>query len=430
MRRLFSFGVKLFFSLIFTFALIEVGLRLFPPVIPLDLLLLFNEQPRTQIATSQGLPTKNLNTIALERDDGGPELRIYKPFTKLTWTIKETGDIYRATMDENGFCNPPQSYNLPKIDLITLGDSFTACHAVPMEQTWTSQLAALTRLPTYNLGRIGIGIHEYLQIFKAFGVQKKPKIVLMNIYQGNDIRDAIYFYEYRLKSSTTEAPTETTVDWLDSDVVTNNWLARHSYSYNLLLSYVIYGRDNFFQPVGSRPESVNFKYSLIFPDGVSVPFNPENVDKDEVRTAKKLARMEIAPAVFESIERALSEFVGLSKQYNFTPIIVYTPSAYTAYADDVVFADPNLKGLLLSFSHEQRQFLVAQSKKLGFPFIDLTPALQIAAQSNGSDNLLYYQRDLHLTPLGHTVVARVIYENLRAMQLIDDNARVIIPNAQ
>ena len=429
MKKFLGFIFKLFLSLLFTLILIELGLRLFPSVIPLDLLVFFHPEPKAQIAHSRGLPTRGWDTVPLERDDGGPELRILRPYTNIVWPIEDNGTINRVTMDENGFCNPPEnSYQRPTIDIITLGDSFTTCHAVSAQETWTSQLAAQTGLSAYNLGRVGIGIHEYLQIFKKFGLQKSPKLVILNIYEGNDLRDAMEYYdyvhyksEYNLQALFT-SPTES-ADYLNSYFA--ELLGYYSYAFNLISAAVEYAQTNkIFElnPGPSSPRKTNFRYRLVFSEDDVVAFNPSNTDRDEVQHAKLLQNKyeAINIGVELTISAALSTFVQLAEQHNFIPVVSYTPSAHTAYAEHVVFDDPTLLDLMPLVSRDQRRFLKMQGEELGYIFIDLTPALQAATRAKGSQDLLYYRYDLHLTPAGHTVVAEALYTALNDLGMITE----------
>ena len=52
---------------------------------------------------------------------------------------------------------------------------------------------------TYNLGVPGVGPYEYLEILRRFGLALEPRIVLLNIYEGNDLRDAVRFDEQRAR---------------------------------------------------------------------------------------------------------------------------------------------------------------------------------------------------------------------------------------
>jgi hypothetical protein len=410
-KKLLRISAKLLFSLFLTFLLIEIGLRLFPGVLPLDLLILFSEQPRLEIAQRLGLATQKA-TVPLDRDDDGPELRIFKPYTPLIYYIQENGTTVETVRDELGFCNPPGSYRSPTIDLITLGDSFTMCHAVSIEETWASQLAELSGYSVYNLGRAGVGILEYLQLLKKFGLQKSPKLVLMNIYEGNDLRDAERYYRY-VRGERDEAE--------EPPAGPQALLAHYSYAYNLLqsgleyLQYAARPEPDIFDDAADQ--GVTLQYKLVFPDGIVVPYNLKDTDEDEVRFARRLRARTVDIGVSQTIIEALRHFVELSKQYNFIPIVAYTPSAHTAYSDKVIFEDPSLSELMPWFSREQRHFLESNSQTLGYTFIDLTPDLQAAARTRGPEELLYYQFDLHLTPLGHAVVAQILNRKLRDIGL-------------
>jgi hypothetical protein len=408
MKKIIDFLIKVLFSVLFTLLLLEAGLRFFPEVIPLDLLIHFHLKPKAEIARNRGLPTM-WDTFPLERDDGGPEIRLYKPFTIVAWAVEDYGTDSVVQMDDMGFCNPPdQSYHRSQIDIITLGDSFTACHAVNPTEAWTSKLGSLTGLSVYNLGRGGIGIHEYLQILKKFGLQKSPRVVIMNVYEGNDLRDAGRYIEYRR-----QAEERKKTGFKPTPTPSPNLLEDNSYTYNLAYATVQYLQTT--EPAdasvsaASQPvkEEINFRYSLVFSDK-TVEFNPRNVDRDEVRNAIRWQKGEIDPEVFDTIEDALTTFVELSREYNFVPVMTYMPSVYTTYAENVAFDDPELDELMPWFSLQQRAYFEQKGEELGYIFYDLTPSLQASARAGGSGNLLYYRYDLHPTVLGHAAIAEAI----------------------
>lgn len=432
MKKLFSFSLKLLMSILFTLLLIEIGLRLWPGLIPLDLLVRFHEDPRAQIARRRGLPAKE-DTIVLDRDDGGPELRIFKPFTPIIYEVWEENAVRRIVMDEIGFCNPPGSYERATIDIITIGDSFTYCHAVYPQDSWTSQLGSLTGYTTYNLGRGGVGIHEYLQILKKFGLQKSPEIVIMNIYEGNDLRDTRRYYKYWQSRNSHESvhheqkPLDTTDDsslalGSSYEFIMGDTRLRYSYAINLILALLEYGQERYSSIVIPANETAGdvkrFKYSLIFPGDIAIPFNIYDTDKDEVKYAKLLRDRQIEIEVQMAMVEALQRFVELGQKHSFTPVVTYMPSAHTAYESVVRFVNPELSDLMPWFSREQRQFLQEQSQALGFVFIDLTPALQAAAQSGGPDQLLYLRGSVHLSSQGNTAVAKILSQKLAELGII------------
>ncbi len=433
MSRVLSFFTKLTLSLLFTLALIEIGLRLLPQAVPLPLLVYFAEQPRSEIAQRRNLPTQ-WGTVAVERDDGGPELRIFKPFTSMSLPGHEDLTV---TMDQIGFCNPPSvAYETAQFDLIALGDSFTTCHGVRPEEMWSTQLAQLTGLTVYNLGRGKTGIHEHLQILKKFGLDKSPRIVLMNLYEGNDLRDATIYYYYRLKHGQTNVG-EAAPDASQPAFGLTGLLQNYSYTYNLAAAFQKYETANnnetvertdpFLLAVEALPgqylaglDQINFVYRVKLKDK-TMTLNRKNADADEVLMARLLRDQALDPGVLQSIEEALRSFVALSKAHGFVPVVSYSPSAHTAYADSIIYEDASLEELMPWFSQEQRTFFKTKGEELGYQFIDLTPALQAAAQANGSEDLLYSRADLHFTPRGHRIAAEALSRALQELKLLAQN---------
>ncbi|MBI3798675.1 MAG: hypothetical protein HY268_17130 [Deltaproteobacteria bacterium] len=374
-------------NLLITLLLLEIGLRLFPRLIPHQLLFYFEPVLRGQLAEGR-FPTIN-DTVALDRDDGGFPLRIWKPFARVRHNYKDPGTVEIVTMDQFGFCNPPESANArAPIDIISIGDSLTWCTTVDPKDTWTAKLSDLSHLSTYNLGMGGVGLYEYLQIYKRYGRPRAPKLVIMNVAETNDLRDAVRYQDYRkhLGEKDSTQPQRS---------ISLGAIYRDSYVVNLLWSTATYLKM-------SRADEPNFRYQLVFPEG-AVPFNLQNHDTDEVENARKLVGGEL---YMDVLGEAIEEFARLAKQDSFTPVLSYTPSAYTAYASQVAFEDATLKTVLPRFSQEQRAYYKAKSQELGITFVDLTPALQaVAPKYNTPERLLYFQSDLHLTQFGHQVVA-------------------------
>ncbi|NJN96496.1 MAG: hypothetical protein HC875_21510 [Anaerolineales bacterium] len=433
MKEKISFLTKLFLSCLLTLLLLEAGLHLFPGVIPLQFLIYFNKYPRSEIARSLNLSNK-WDIIYLDRDDGGPELWVYRPLIKIRWPVKDEGAVETRVLDDIGFCNPPEnSYHLPKISLITLGDSFTTCYAVNPEDTWTAKLSQLTGLEVYNLGRIGTSIHGYVQIFKHFGLQKSPQIVIMNFYEGNDLRDEINFYKYRENQKEEALRPTSLTDNFAVELSREGLLGRYSYTFNLFNSALQYwltldqnasdlsstDSDEMAEiELHAADDTLDFRYNLVFTDTV-VPFNPKNEDRDEVSMALMVKNRVpgYEQKIAQTVKEALATFVELSKQNDFVPIVTYTPSAYTAYADNVKFNDPALQELMPAFSAYQYKFLKTEGQNLGYTFIDLTPALQVAARIKGSTDLLYFPVNRHLTPSGHAVIAEELSRSLQNLHL-------------
>jgi hypothetical protein len=51
---------------------------------------------------------------------------------------------------------------------------------------------ALPRLRVINLGLIGAGPQQYLRVYKTFGLQLRPRLLLVGLFVGNDFWDEGY----------------------------------------------------------------------------------------------------------------------------------------------------------------------------------------------------------------------------------------------
>lgn len=406
------------YTAIVTTLLTEGIIRIYPKLLPPKVLLNFNEELRSDIAQRIGLQSKH-DVIELTRDDGGPPLTVFKPFTRFTFDYEDAGSINSQTADEIGFCNIAGTYDKEKFDIITIGDSLTWCTTVRPEDSWTKKLSRRTGLSAYNLGRGGVGLYEYLQILKAYGLQKSPKVVIMGATESNDLRDAVRFYSFKGSQSP-----EKYSQWPPKRQCSNpicslrrtmqeGPVGRHSYATNLFISSLrviasktIYAHQN-------TPDT-NFKYTLSFTKH-SIPFNKDNVDVDEIVHASKLLSGEISTDLYS---QALSDFIALSKEHGFLPIVVYLPSAHTVYSQYVVFENEKLRKPLDEFSTKQRNFFKDKAEELKYIFIDTTEALKKESENyTTEDRLLYYPTNLHFTKYGHEVVADTIIRSLIEAQV-------------
>jgi hypothetical protein len=409
-------GVLVFAALVV--GLLEIALRVAPgALVPLDFLERFRREPRLEIARRLELPTEQ-ETWELSRTDDGPTLLLRKPGTRIVFDFKSPGEQGVVVMDGKGFCNPPENgWERPEIDVITVGDSFTECIVVPPDHTWTSQLGRLTGRSVYALARGGVGPYEYLQILEQLGLEKHPSVVVMNVYEGNDLRDTLRYQEYRAATQAGGSPRmlahDRNVDPVDTQAWLDHPLGRRSWAVNLLAVAGVEAGEGIHKALtggGRRREPVNFRYRLRFPDG-DVPFNVQDSDESEVRHARLLRQGEASLSAFDP---ALERFAELAREHDFTPVVAYSPSAYTAYADFVAFEDPALAELMPWFHAEQLAHLRGRAEALGLRFVDLTPALQEAARSLGGRELLYFPANVHYTARGHQVVAETLARELAA----------------
>ena len=161
---------------------------------------------------------------------------------------------------------------------------------------------------------------------------------------------------------------------------------------------------------GVGPRETNFRYRVHLADG-DVAYNDTNYDTDEVDFAFAVREGRVDLGVFDA---ALRSFVELAAEHGFMPVVAYSPSAHTAYAEAVVFESPEIAAPLAGYSRALRAYLARSAGELGFLFVDATPAMQAAAAGSRRAELLYFPTNLHYTPAGHRVLAQQIAQALEA----------------
>lgn len=377
-------------SVLVTFLVVEAFLRLAPETIGVPLLVHFPPTLRQEIAARIGLPTMNAHgkLSSAERVDGGPPIPYPLPNSVVRRAQDdadlELGAVEAATMDSRGFCNPPEAAGRATVDVVAIGDSFTYCLAVKPEDAAAAIFARESGMTSYNLGIPSIGPREYIELLRKFGLPLKPKFVVMNIYEGNDLRDGDRFMQFK-KSGKGRG----------EDKQRMQRLIAHSYAASLVYAAYDWLDDSAF--LKGKPK-IDFGYSAMS-QGSRVAMNVNQADKDEARYARFLIEGKVSLDLFL---KPLDDLKQLAAENGFTPIVTYIPSFYTAYAKTVTFDDPKVGEAATEFSRRQRAFIAEAARARGLPFRDVTPAMQAAAETGP---LTHFPANVHLTPFGHRVVA-------------------------
>jgi hypothetical protein len=117
------------------------------------------------------------------------------------------------------------------VDIIAVGDSLTYGLPVNDEQTWPGLLErALAPRRVLNLGLISASPQQYLRVYETFGAKLSPKVLLVGLFLGNDLTDALAFGSW-WRTERHEAYQETALKKGRSGV--GGWLQK-SYLYTLL----------------------------------------------------------------------------------------------------------------------------------------------------------------------------------------------------
>lgn len=392
MKNLLLCGILISMSLLIGLLIVEAALRLLPSLISVPLLSHFPAHLRHHIAGRLDYVSANDYVIPTEqRFDHGPPLYMAGP-NSTGRSARDPADLAAGAtettrLDAKGFCNPPAKAERAIVDVVVLGDSFVYCTGVEATDTSTSYLEEISHLTTYNMGIGRIGLYEYIELLRHFGLALKPRVVILNIYEGNDLRDAIRYQKF-LQSGRDRRATENAIE----DTL--------SYSYAISLVYASSEwllHDQIMWLLDSD-RNTNYRYTARS-QGATIPLNMSNRDRGEVRLARNLKEGEVSLELWAA---PLEAFKDLAASHGFIGIVSYTPSMHTAYADTAVFEDPMSGELVGIMSQMQRDWLTKKSAELGLIYVDLTPAFQKAAHEGP---LTHFPANVHLTPYGHRVSA-------------------------
>jgi hypothetical protein len=373
-------------SLAIGLILIEAVLRSYPSLITVPVLQRFNSALRHSVAERLQLSTKSSRRMipSAERKDGGPDFYTFEPNRTLNVPVDpvdaKLGAVVEVDVDRNGFCNPAGAAEHKQLDVLILGDSMTFCTAIRPSDTSSAQLERMTNLKTYNLGIPGIGPFEYVELLQKYGIARKPKFVVMNIYEGNDLRDVDRYYNF--------------INAIGGP-----------FAWSYALAFVKAGIELGWRKL-DRNTGINFRYSISTPNG-RVRMNVTNQDRDEVHYAR---RLEAGSISLELVRPALDDFLRLARENDFVPLIFLIPGTYTAYARGIVFDDPELEKTMREGGERQRKWLKEYAESRHVMFLDLAPIFQEAGEK---ESLSYFPANVHLTPHGQHIVASTIATTIR-----------------
>lgn len=275
--------------------------------------------------------------------------------------------------DENGFRNPPGTQHA---DVVFIGDSYTEAATVAEEATFVRRLGQSTGLSVINLGRGAYGAPQEQIVLRRYGLAYKPRVVVWQLFEGNDLVDAELFSKWKQ----------------DPEMMTTSLKDR--YFHNSLLNELLVSTQ-----LRERAAPIA---TLRYPDGTATRlklrhrYNPDEPSTTHVGMIETINAIEAGHQLCQSR--------GIQLLVVFVPTMVRVMGPYISFdrvQDQKSYLSERLPG------HTDFSGRVAElCSRIGCNFIDAFDALR-QASANGSRNL-YIPNDEHLDVGGHDVLARVI----------------------
>ena len=304
---------------------------------------------------------------------------VRKPGVSWRGYVPEVNRIIDYHTDENGFRNPAGQRHA---DIVFIGDSFTEAAQVDDKDTFVRRVAQATGLSVANLGRGAYGPQQDLIVLKRYGLAYKPRAVVWQLFEGNDLADAEGFA--RWKSNPHQSTTS---------------LKERYFSNSLLKEWLTNTR---LQELRGPLVTLRYHDGTVRRVGLRNRYEPQQPSTLHV-------------AMHETL-KAIEEGHHLSQANGIQLLIVNIPAMVRVMAPNINFDRaedqnhylPELAPGQQDFSRTIREFCA----HTGCNYVDGFDVLRQAA-AGGSDKL-YIPNDEHLDVAGHEVLSQMITDWLRS----------------
>jgi hypothetical protein len=288
--------------------------------------------------------------------------------------------------DQHGFRN---SEDLNQADLVFIGDSFTEAGNVSEEESFVRLAAGELNLTARNLGLSGIPPPAEAVILERFGLPCEPRVVVWQIYEGNDLPEAWRYDTWREAGYPPMTRQQGASRW-------EQW----SLSYCLFRQFVPRERDwlaGQFRCSDGSQRTVRFGFA---PSPDWIPLLPNGQGHSG----------------WKPIVDALTQGSRQLNERKIRLIVLHIPAKMTVMGEHVEFDGWSKQQGVPQATRVPTPFAMATHlavlcDRLGVSFIDSTESLT-AHSKNGE--LVYFPSDTHLAPAGHSVISQLVVEAISA----------------
>jgi len=311
---------------------------------------------------------------------------IHKP--GLSFELRAAEFSYPVRTDERGFANYADQTLYERADIVAIGDSFTEGVGVAQEYSYPSELSRITGLRVLNLGHGAYDCYQFPLVLKRFGLQSRPKIVLMTLWDWNDI-------QLRYPA------------WREYCRI-NGYIPLKDYSRMLLgekkkpALYI----GVYLKALKDEARILFARYMALWNYG----------DYRGIYVRGKWFRFPVSDAIAyrgEALEKSLAylkecvdEIKGLSGSNGFRFIVIYIPSKQLVYNNFLKLPPAQ------QVKTQMHDAVIRSLKGWGVEVLDATPIFNAAV---GEGRMVYYPVDDHLNRDGYRLLAESVAAYLKPL---------------
>lgn len=293
-------------------------------------------------------------------------------------------------MNQAGLRGPELVESGDSLRVLAIGDSFTFGVGVEDDQTFVALLADRltaggTQAQGLNAGIPAFGVPDAATWFRLHGASLEPDVVILAIFLGNDLIDASPDREEILVVDGLLVPAE-------SPRGVKAWLFRHSQLYGAL------------KGLAETPALRPLRSKL----GLGEPWTLR-VLREELDVYRRGAEDRLRPAI-EATDRALADLIAAVRASDAELVALLIPSEVQvdperwAAAVETLELDPEAYDPAIP-TRIFRGLLEAH----GIARVEVASAL---AERIAVGDALYFRRDRHWTPAGHSIAAEALARSL------------------
>jgi|SRR5919108_1160645 hypothetical protein len=284
-------------------------------------------------------------------------------------------------------------------DVVLLGDSMVE-YGDSDADILVARLERLSGLSATSFGIGGYGPFHYLELFKRYGVQHKPKYALFCFYEDNDLGDIAEYLKWKSQGR-----------YYGFEILSAGFWSRYRAAIMSTVQYI----HKRIQRAVLDPESAKGRADVanLRLQNTDVPMLL--ADKVSTETTENMLKSE----EWKNLKAILIEFRDLARDQQIVPVIVFIPLAAHIYAEYSTAASGEnwlkVREEQIAAQANAQNAMIPLARELQIELIDLTPAFKAKAKAG---RVLYYTYDQHLNSEGRETAAAVITEALRKYKKI------------
>lgn len=303
---------------------------------------------------------------------------------KVSWRgyVPDVNRMVEYRTDENGFRNPPHGQ---QADIVFIGDSFTEAATVEEADTFVQRVAKASGLKAVNLGRGAYGPQQELIVLKRYGLAYNPRVVVWQLFDGNDLGDAEVF-----------------AGWMKNRRQVHTSLKERYFNNSLLNELLVNTRslDRSWPMVTLR-----YQDGTVARAGIRYRYDPDQTARHPVGISETMS----------AIEAGYRECKARGIQL----VITVIPTMVKVMEPNISFDRvEDQRSYLPEQKVDQRDFsgtIEELCTQIGCHFVNALEAM-LDATANGRRNL-FIPADEHLDVGGHDVMAQMIVDWLRSTNI-------------